>query len=65
MDVATMRRASETPSAEADTPEVAPAAIERQPDVLPSGPDRNCVDIGRMAWVGSNDYHELDRDRDG
>ncbi|MFI2104280.1 hypothetical protein ACH436_13370 [Isoptericola sp. NPDC019693] len=29
------------------------------------GPDLDCPDIGKMVWVGSNDYHDLDRDGDG
>ncbi|WP_423463541.1 hypothetical protein ACO229_01865 [Promicromonospora sp. MS192] len=33
--------------------------------VSPTNPDLDCADIGRTVWVGTNDYHDLDRDNDG
>lgn len=51
--------------APAPAPPPAPVAAERPPDIVPSGPDLNCPDIGRRVWVGTNDYHDLDANGDG
>lgn len=48
-------------------PGAAPQALpaERPSEVPTGGADLDCADIGRKVWVGSNDYHRLDRDGDG